>query len=162
MRRIVNYTLLALLVTICEFAFAKYIAIGAAVPMLSFCYVILAAMNEKNKENSLIIGILVGALCDILGGHGFGTYAVVFGVTAWETATFCDSVLSSRFLFLLINTFVMTVFTECSYYLLHIIGIGTDAFLSGFSTIILPTALYNVGISAIFYLPMTKLFFERR
>jgi len=153
---------LTLVIAISEFTFAKYIAIGAAVPMLTFCYVILGSMHEKNRENALLLGVLSGALCDLLGGHGFGTYTVVFGVTAWETALFCDSILSSRFLFLIINTFIMTIFAESVYFLLHIIEIGAGAFWQGFGEIIIMTAIYNVVVSAILYKPMKKIFSERR
>ena len=162
MKRVAYYVFFALVIAICEVTFAKYIAIGAAVPMISFCFVILGAMHEKNRENALILGLLTGVLCDIIGGHGFGTYSIVFGVTAWETALFCDSILSSRFVFLIINTFIMTIFAQCVYFLLHIIEIGAGAFWQSFSGIIIPTALYNIVVAVILYKPMKKIFSERR
>ncbi|MBE7015463.1 MAG: rod shape-determining protein MreD [Ruminococcaceae bacterium] len=162
MGRTAKYIILSILIAICEMTFAKYIAVGAAVPMLSFCFVILGAMNEKNPEKALVFGLLVGLLSDTLSGRSFGTYTFVYAVTAVETVLFCDSILSSRFLFLMINTFVMTVFAECVYFLFNIIHIGAGAFWSSLVNIILPTALYNMIISAIFYKPISKVFYERR
>jgi rod shape-determining protein MreD len=153
---------MAIVILAFEHGFGKYIAIGGSVPMLSFCYVILAAMNEKNREHALILGLLVGAISDLALGHGFGTYSLVFGFVAWETASLCDNILSSRFLFLTINTFIMTIFAQCIYFLFHIIEIGAGAFSAGFFGIIIPTALYNTVITMIFYKPMNRFFRERR
>lgn len=162
MERTAKYIILTILIAICEMTFAKYIAVGAAVPMLSFCFVILSAMNEKKTENATVLGLLVGVLADTLSGRGFGTYTFIFAVTAAETALFCDSILSSRFMFLLINTFIMTVFAECVYFLFNIIQIGAGAFWNSFTSIILPTALYNMVISAVLYKPVEKVLSERR
>ena len=162
MERTAKYIILSVLIAICEMTFAKYIAVGAAVPMLSFCFVILGAMNEKNVQNAAVLGVFVGIFSDILSGHGFGTYTFIFAVTAAETASLCDSILSSRFLFLIINTFIMTVFAECVFFLFNIIQIGADAFLSCLASIILPTALYNMAVSAILYKPIEKVLYERR
>ena len=161
MTRSIKLTLLTFVIFILEYGLCKHIAIGGAVPMLTFCYVILAAMYEKNKESAVILAILTGALCDLAGGHGFGTYTLVYGIIAFGTSVFCDSILSSKFLFLIINTFIMTIFAECVYFLFHIIAIGTGAFWQCLTAIILPTAVYNVVISALLYKPM-KYVFERR
>lgn len=162
MERTAKYIILSILIAICEMTFAKYIAVGAAVPMLSFCFVILGAMNEKDVKTATFFGLLVGVLSDTLLGHGFGTYTFVFAVTAAETSYFCDSILSSRFVFAILNTFIMTVFAECVYFLFHIIQIGAGAFWNSFTGIILPTALYNMVVSAILYKPIGKILYERR
>lgn len=162
MGRVFFHILMTFVISAFEHGFGKYIAISGCVPMLSFCYVILAAMNEKNRDNALILGLLIGAYSDLTLGHGFGTYLFTFGFVAWETASLCDSILSSRFLFLVINTFIMTVFTECVYFLFHIIEIGAGVFSAGFFEIILPTALYNTVITMIFYKPITGFFRGRR
>ena len=157
----IKLALLSFLIFILEYGLAKYLAIGAAVPMLTFCYIIIVAMYEKNRETSLILALLTGALCDLAGGHGFGTYTVVYGITAWVTGLFCDSILSSKFLFMVINTFIMTLFSQTIYFLFHIIEIGANAFGRNFTNIMLPIAVYNVVVAVIMYKPL-KSIFERR
>lgn len=162
MSRIARYIFLTILTVISEFSFAKYISISAAVPMFTFCLVILVSLNEKNKESATIFGVLTGVFYDICSGHGFGTYTVIFGMVAWETAGLCDSILSSKFIFNIINTFLMTIFAECIYFLLHIIEIGAGVFWQSFMSVIIPTSVYNTVVSAIFYVPVKKLLAERR
>ena len=161
MIRGIKLTLLTLAFFILEYGFCKHITIGGAVPMLTFCYVIIDAMYDYNKESSVILAILLGALCDLAGGHGFGTYTLIYGITAYVTQLFCDSILSSKFLFMLINTFLMTIFAECVYFLFHIIEIGADAFWQNFAGIMVPAAIYNVVVAVIIYKPL-KYVFERR
>lgn len=162
MRRVSCYTVMTFLILVCEFCFAKYLSIGASVPMLTFLFVIISAMHEKNRENALILGLLVGAVYDIMLGHGFGTYTIIFGITAWETASLCDSILSSRFIFLIINTVIMTIFAQLVFFLFHIIEIGPGAFSENFTNIILPTALYNTVVAAILYKPIGHIILGRR
>lgn len=158
----IKYAILALFVCGCEVAFGKYIKILGAVPMLTFSFCIVCAMTEYEVSYVMILSIILGALSDILCGHGFGTYTVLFAFSAFYTFKLKDAVFSSKLLFLVIDAFLLTIITELFYMIIHIGDIGTQNFFKGFLLIALPTAIYNTAVCCLFYYISGKFLHKRR
>lgn len=158
----IKYALLALLIGAMEAAFGKYIAILGAVPMLTFSFCIVCAVREKEEAYAMVLSMLLGAISDILYGHGFGTYTVAFSFAAFFTLKLKDAVFSSKWLFLVIDAFVMTLIVELFYVILHMGDIGTSNIFKGIWSIILPTAFYNTAICSLFYYISEKFSRKRR
>jgi len=153
-----KYILSAIIILICEFTFGKYIAIFGAVPMLTLSFCILVSVFEKDFSYLLTISIILGIVSDILQGHGFGTYSIALPLSAFVTYKFRDSIFTSKMLFLIIDAFLLTIFIQLFYWLMHIFDIGSIGFWHKLISVILPTAVYNTIICAIFYLICKKRF----
>lgn len=147
----IKYALLALLIGGSEVAFGKYIKIFGAVPMLTFSFCIVCAMREKEESYVMVLSALLGAISDILYGHGFGTYTVAFLFTVFYTVKLKDAIFSSKWLFLILDAFFMTVIVQLFYMILHLGDIGTQNFARGILSVILPTAVYNTAVCCFFY-----------
>lgn len=157
----IKYFMICFATIILEVTLGKYLAISGTVPMLSFCLCLVIAVNEKDPDYILYIGIIVGAILDILLGHGFGTYTAAFALSCWITYMLRDAIFSSMALFLTIDTFVLTIILNVVYFLLHILDVGSD-----FGTILLeiafPTAFYNTIVSIVFYAILKLTLYKRR
>ncbi len=157
----IHYATICILILLCEMTFGSYIKISGAVPMLSFCFCVVAALFEDDINFVTGIAAALGCVIDVLTGYGFGTYTFTFTLSALITLYIRDRLFSSKVLLMIIDVFVLSVFTNIIYYLFHIRDIG-NSFGSLFVSIILPTAVYNVFVSLIFY-PILKLtMFKRR
>lgn len=157
----VRYTLMSFVILFCEMTFSKYIEISGVVPMLSFSFLITSVMFENNINYIVMLSAVVGGIVDVLLGHGFGTYAVTFMLSAIAAFFIRDKLFSSKVLFLIFSVFLLSIFTESVYYLFHITDIG-GRFFAGFAFVIVPTGIYNTVISLIFYPVLKKILFKRR
>lgn len=157
----IRYALLALLIGTLETAFGEYIKIFGAVPMLTFSFCIVCALVESEESYIMVLSALIGAVSDILYGHGFGTYTVAFSVSAFYTLKFKDTIFSSKWLFLILDAFFMTVLVQLFYMILHLGDIGTNNFFKGLWSIVLPTAVYNTGVCCLFYY-IAQIFSKKR
>lgn len=147
----IKYAVLALLIGGSEVAFGKYIGIFGAVPMLTFCFCIVCAMREKEEAYVMVLAALLGAVSDILYGHGFGTYTVAFTFSAFYTMKLKDAIFTSQWVFLILDAFIMTLIVQIFYMIIHLGDIGTQNFFKGFVSVILPTAVYNTAVCCFFY-----------
>ncbi|MBR4173524.1 MAG: rod shape-determining protein MreD [Clostridia bacterium] len=147
----IKYAILAFLIGTFEVAFGKYIAIFGAVPMLTFSFCTVCAIRESEESYVLVLSALLGGLSDILFGHGFGTYTLAFSLSAYYTFKLKDAIFSSKWLFLLLDAFFMTLFVQLFYMILHMGDIGTANFSGGILRVILPTCFYNTAICSLFY-----------
>ncbi|MBO5060784.1 MAG: rod shape-determining protein MreD [Clostridia bacterium] len=157
----VKYALICFLILVCEMTFAKYLEIGGVVPMLSFCACLAAALIEDNFSYIIAVPAILGVALDICSGHGFGTYTIAFTLASVASFEIRDKLFSSKVILLICNAFVMTVLLNMMYYLFHIndIGGGFGALFLGF---MLPSALYNIAVSLIFYPILKKILAKRR
>ncbi len=158
----IKYAILAFLVGTMEAAFGKYIRIFGAVPMLTFSFCIVCAARENEISYPMILSAILGAVSDILYGHGFGTYTVAFSFAAFYTFKLKDAIFVSKWLFLLIDVFCMTVLVQLFYMILHLGDIGMNNFFKALWSIILPTAVYNIAVSCLFYYIGEKVSQKRR
>ena len=147
----IKYAILAFLLVSSEAAFGKYIAISGAVPMLTFSFCIVCAIKENDMSYVMALSAILGAVSDVLYGHGFGTYTVAFAFAAFYTFKLKDAVFSSKWLFLVLDAFFMTVLVQVFYMILHLGDIGTENIFAGIVSIILPMAVYNTGMCCLFY-----------
>lgn len=155
-----RYTAALALITVCEAAFAKYIAVGGAVPMLGFCFCITTAFFEDDAPTTVIFSALFGCALDLLTSHGFGTYTLMFALCSAAAFSVRGRLLSSRILMLALFAFLLTLPVCAVYYVLHITEIGVD-FVGYFLTKIIPCGIYNTAVSLAFY-PICKRFFGKR
>jgi rod shape-determining protein MreD len=139
----------------------KYLSISGTVPMLSFCLCLVIATKEKDPEYILYIGIILGVLLDLLLGHGFGSYTVIFTLSVWGTFLFRDNIFSSLAVFLTIDTVILSILLNVIYYLFHIFDAGID-FGTMLAKIAFPTAVYNTVISILFYSILKPTLYKRR
>ncbi len=156
--KVTRYALPGLAAVLCEQIFGKYIAISGAVPMLCFCFCICTAVLEEESCCTAWSAAVLGGVCDVLSGHGIGTYMLTFTLAAMGTYAVHNRLFSSKRLFLFLDMLVMTIFVQTVYYLTHIIEIGSEY---RFVQIILPMAVYNAVLTVIMY-PLVKRIFKRR
>lgn len=156
-----RYAALSFIVLLCEMTFSKYIEISGVVPMLSFSFLITAAMFEEDVNCILIVSAVLGGMLDVLSDHGFGTYAVAFTLSAAAAFFIRDKLFSSKVLLLVFCSFLLSIFTQVVYYLFHIIDIGGN-FFAGFTSVVVPTGVYNTFVSLIFYPVLKKILLKRR
>ena len=147
----IKYFIICFATIVLEMTLGKYLSISGTVPMLSFCLCLVIATKEKDPEYILYIGIILGVLLDLLLGHGFGSYTVIFTLSVWVTFLFRDNIFSSLAVFLTIDTFILSILLNVIYYLFHILDAGID-FGTMLAKIAFPTAVYNTIISILFYL----------
>lgn len=157
----IRYFLLCFIVLFLEMTIGKYLAIQGTVPMLSFCLSIVIAVKEENPNYIVVIGIILGAFLDILLGHGFGSYTVAFSISSLITYCFRDNIFSSKLLFLIINSIILSFLICVFYYLFHILDVGID-FGIMMTRIALPTSLYNTIICIVLYFALGTTFYKRR
>ena len=153
----IKYFFAAFVALLLDFTAAKYIAIGGGMPQFMFCFCILISLHEKDMSRAAITAIAAGTVADILSGHGFGTYTFTFTMSAMATYAVKDKLFSSGFLFLILDVFILTVFSQIIYYLFHITDAG-NAFGVLFKSVMLPSAAYNTVICAVLY-PLSKRIF---
>ncbi len=142
-----KYLLAIAVVLVCEFVFAKHIEFMGTAPMIAFCFSVVLAVFEKNLYTAASVAFALGTLIDMLSGHGFGIYGICFAMAATVTFFCHDSLFFSKMLFLVCDVFVLTVVTLVIYVLFHVRDIGI-----GGITQVLPTALYNIPVTLIFFL----------
>ncbi len=159
--KIAKYALICFIVLVFEMTFGKYLAISGAVPMLTFCFCITFALFESDMNYIAFVSATAGALFDILSGHGFGTYTLLFSLSAMATFFVRDNLFSSKILLLICDVFVLSIFVETIYFLIHITDISGNFFTS-FISVILPVAVYNIIISLVFYPILKRILVKRR
>ncbi|MBR5808725.1 MAG: rod shape-determining protein MreD [Clostridia bacterium] len=157
----IKYFLICFFVIFFELTVGKYLEISGTVPMLSFCLCLAIATREEKLDYIITIGVVVGIVADLFSGHVFGTYAVTYTLSAIATYLLRNNIFSSTTLFLVCNTFVLTVLFSIIYYIFNVLNVGIS-----FGTMILelaiPTALYNTAICVIFYLIFNLTLYKRR
>ncbi len=156
--KITRYAVPGLVLVLCEQTFGKYISVGGAVPMLCFCFCLCASVLEEELCYIAGASAALGAVCDILSGHGFGTYTLTFTLAAMATNAVHNRLFSSKSLFLFLNAMIMTVFAQTVYFLMHIIEIHSGLRFLG---LILPMAVYNAVVTVLIY-PVVRKIFKRR
>ena len=158
----IKYAVLSLLVFIIEVSFGKYIAISGAVPMLTFSFLIVTAMLESDISYVIMLSVLLGAISDILYGHGFGTYTAAFFLSCYCTFKLKNAIFYSKWLFLTIDSFLLTIIVQVFYMIIHIQDIGASNFFRCIWSLILPTAIYNMLICWLFYFLGSRILAKRR
>ncbi len=156
-----KYFLICFFVVIFELTVGKYLAVAGTVPMLSFCLCLVIGTKEENLNYIITIGIIMGALADLFSGHGFGTYTVIFVLAVIATYLLRNNIFSSTTLFIICNTFILTLLSSVVYYIFHILNVGIN-FGAMISDIAIPTAIYNTIISVIFYAILNLTLYKRR
>lgn len=157
----IKYFIICFATIVLEMTLGKYLSISGTVPMLSFCLCLVIATKENDPEYILCIGIILGVLLDLLLGHGFGSYTVIFTLSVWVTFLFRDNIFSSLAVFLTIDTFILSILLNVIYYLFHILDAGID-FGTMLAKIAFPTAVYNTVISILFYSILKPTLYKRR
>lgn len=156
-----KYAVMGFAILLCEMTFGKYLEISGAVPMLTFCFCVAFASLEKEINYVAFVSAFAGALFDILSGHGFGTYTLLFTLSAVATFLIRDNVFSSKALMLICDVFILSVFVEIIYFLIHITNIRGE-FYRSFISVMLPVAVYNSVVSLIFYNILKPILSKRR
>ncbi len=156
-----KYFLICFLFIIFELTVGKYLEISGAVPMLSFCLCLVIATKEENFNYIVTIGIVVGVLSDLFSGHGFGTYTITFTLAVIATYILRNNTFSSPLLFVIFDTFILTVLFSTIYYLFHILNVGIE-FGAMFAKLAMPIAIYNTIVSTIFYFILNSTLYKRR
>lgn len=154
-----KYVLTGLLLLIFEQTAGKYIAVNGAIPMLAFCFCVTASAMEDDLNYVVWVSGVLGALSDILSGHGFGTYTLTFVLSALATFSVRNKLFSSIVLFLAADIFILTFLTQSFYFLVNI-GEIRNNFFDGALTIIICISVYNTVIVLILY-PLLKKIFRR-
>lgn len=157
----IKYFLICFFVIIFELTVGKYLEISGTVPMLSFCLCLIIATKEENLNYIITIGIIMGALSDVFSGHGFGTNTVAFLLALIATYLLRNSIFSSTILFIIFNTFILTMLYSVVYYVLHILNVGIN-FGTMITNIAIPTAIYNTIVSVISYFILNFTLYKRR
>ena len=157
----VRYALFCIAILICEMTFGSYIEVSGAVPMLGFCFCVTMALFENDTDFVIGVSAALGSVLDILTGHGFGTYTFSFAACALITYYIRDRIFSSKVLLLICDVFILSLVVNALYYLFHIKDIGID-FAGLFSSIILPSAIYNIAVSLVLYPIIKRILCKRR
>ncbi|MBR4723434.1 MAG: rod shape-determining protein MreD [Clostridia bacterium] len=158
----VKYAVLAILIYAAEAAFGKYIAVAGAVPMLTFSFLIVCSAKESDLSYVMVLAVILGAVTDIMHGHGFGTYTIAFAFSAFYTFKLKNAIFSSGWLFLVIDAFLLTFLVQFFYMITHIGDIGSGNFLRCLWSLVLPQAVYNTLICCLFYFISGKISRKRR
>ena len=158
----IKYAVLALLIGVIEASCGKYIAISGAVPMLTFSFLIVSALLESDISYVMVLSVLLGANSDILYGHGFGTYTVAFFFSCFYTFKLKNAIFSSKWLFLTVDAFLLTILSQIFYMVIHIRDISSENFFRCIWSLILPMAIYNTLLCWLFYFLGSKIFRKRR
>lgn len=156
-----KYFLICFFVIIFELTVGKYLAIYGTVPMLSFCLCLVIGTKEEKFDYIVTIGIIMGILSDLFSGHGFGTYTITFTLAVIATYILRNNIFSSTLLFLICDTFILSLLFSVIYYLFHILNVGID-FGIMITNIAVPTAIYNTIVCVIFYLILNLTLYKRR
>ena len=157
----IKYAVLALLIGTIEASFGKFIAISGAVPMLTFSFLIVSALLESDISYVMVLSVILGAISDVLYGHGFGTYTVAFSFSCFCTFKLKNAIFSSKWLFLTVDAFLLTIFSQIFYMIIHIRDIGSENFFRCIWSLILPTAIYNTLLCWLFCFLGSKIFGKR-
>ncbi len=131
--------------------FGKYIELFGAVPMITLCFCVAASACETEISYIMIVSVILGAVSDLLGGHGFGTYLFSYTFASFVTYKLKDAVFTSKLLFLIIDAFFMTIIVQVIYRITHIYDMNACGFWHGFISVILPMAIYDTVITLVFY-----------
>jgi rod shape-determining protein MreD len=158
----IKYALLALLLAVMEATLGKFIAVSGAVPMLTFSFLIVCAVKEADLSYVMVLAVILGALSDILHGHGFGTYTIAFAFSAFYTFKLKNAIFSSGWLFLIIDAFLLTFLVQIFYMITHIRDIGSENFFRCVWSLVLPQAVYNTLICCLFHFIGGKTLRKRR
>jgi len=158
----IRYALLALLIFVTEASFGKYIAVSGAVPMLTFSFLIVCSVKENDLSYVMALAVILGAVSDVLHGHGFGAYTLSFAFSAFYTFKLKNAIFSSELLFLIIDAFLLTFLVQIFYMITHIGNIGSGNFLRCVWSLVLPQAVYNTLICCLFYYIDSRIFKRRR
>ncbi len=156
-----KYFLICFFVIIFELTVGKYLAISGSVPMLSFCLCLVIGTKEENLNYIITIGIIMGVLSDLFSGHGFGTYTTTFTLAVIATYLLRGNIFSSIALFIVCNTFILTLLVSVIYYIFHILNVGIN-FGAMITDIAIPTAIYNTIVSVIIYVILNLTLYRRR
>lgn len=158
----IKYALLAILIATFEATLGKLVAVSGAVPMLTFSFLIVCTVKESDLSYVMVLAVILGAVSDIMHGHGFGTYTIAFAVSAFYTFKLKNAIFSSGWLFLIIDAFLLTFLVQIFYMITHIGDIGSENFLRCIFSLVLPQAVYNTLICCLFYLIGSKKIRKRR
>ena len=121
-----RYFFICLFMIILEMTIGKYLEISGTVPMLSFCLCTVISGREEKSNYIIFSSIFLGMGIDLLSGHGFGTYTLLFVISAYVTYILRNSIFSSITLFLIFDTFILSVLSCMVYYLFHILDVGIN------------------------------------
>ena len=160
--RDVKYAVSALIVIFFEAALGKYISICGALPMLTFAYIIVCSLIETDRSYIMILSVILGVFSDVLYSRGFGIYTASYCFAAYYTFRLKDSIFTSKWLFLLLDAFVLSTIQQFCYMIIHISDIGVKYFWRGFFLKGLPSSLYTTAICCLFYFVGGSIFRKRR
>lgn len=158
----IKYAALITIIILAEQIFAKYIAFGNAIPALSFCFIITAAMIEEKFLYTAVSTAVCGILCDILSAHGIGTYMLTYTAAAAVVYEVHNKLFSSKLLFLICSSFILSLMLQLVYFMLHMRDIGADTFLQIIVSPIILSAVYNVIICILLFPALNKIIGKRR
>lgn len=156
-----KYAVFIIFVVLAEQIFAKYIAFGNAVPSLTFCAVLCTAMTEEEFSYTAVSAAVCGILCDILSAHGIGTYMLTYTAAAAVVYELRNKLFSSKLLFLICASFILSFMFQLIYFLLHIRDIGADSFFAVMVSPILISAVYNTVVCVLIF-PIVGRIMEKR
>ena len=158
----IKILIISVAVVLFELTAGKYLSVCGITPMLTFCFCLTMALFEEKFSYAAAVSAVLGAVMDIMGGHGFGTYTITFELAAALTFVLRDKTFSSKLLLLIPDVLIMTVLAESAYYLFHINAVGSTAYLTGLTSVILPKGAYNIAVCLIFYPVVRALLYRRR
>lgn len=149
------YTVLAILLTILQTTFVKYITIFGVKPNLMLIFVICIALVE-GAEKGAIIGFFCGVFVDLLGAGPFGYNTLSFLYLALLCGTLRKTFFVGNHLIASIFTMIASAIYGLVYYIFFIYFWQDTSFLLTFFTRLLPECIYN-GILAFLLYHIVKL-----
>jgi len=157
----IKYFLVCFIFIVLEMTLGKYLAVSGTVPMLSFCLCLAISTQEDNANYIIAVSVVMGVLFDLLSGHGFGPYTVTFLLSSWVTYNIRNNIFSSKIIFLIFDTLILSILFSVLYYLFNILNVGIKFWLM-LKSIAAPTAFYNAIVVVIIYWRLKITIYKRR
>ncbi len=159
--RNLRITLWIVLLALFQAMFASYIKIGEIIPDLLFAFVLCYAVDKNTINSAITISTICGALSDCLLGRIFGTYLVIFLISAVLIWIIKESVFKNSMIVSFLLIFVFCILGKSMYFVANISVLKDMGYLYALFKIIIPEALYNTLISMIM-LPLLRLTLKKR
>ncbi len=150
-----------ILLVLFEAMFGVYIKIGNIMPDLLFVFVLCYAVDKNTINSTITISAICGALADCLSGRIFGTYLVIFLISAVLIWIIKESIFKNSMLVAFLLVFIFSVLGKSMYFVANISVLKDMGYLYSLFRIILPEAIFNTFVS-IFFIPLLRLTLKKR
>lgn len=146
-----------LLLTVLQTTWFNCFEILGVKPNLLLVYVVSISFFS-NKKESAVLGAVYGIIFDIFIGKFLGMNALMFAITGFFTAYFCEKIIGNKNIFVIaLFTVVISIFYEFINYFFSFLIIGDIDFVYAFKNVIFIEGLYNGLIVFLLYVPLKKI-----